>query len=108
MVLLFAGNSFTSHKWVPYLKLSPTARKLADYVESHKIPYPLALLRFAAMCGWKPPKTTDVIREYRKQARRACKEIVDAGIISIAYLAKGDSICFHEALPAPSVDNSLS
>lgn len=82
MMLLFAGNQFSSHKWDVYITLSPVARRLADYIESHKQPFPLALDTFQQMCS----ATTEDKHDWKKNVRRACKEVVDKGIVTAAII----------------------
>lgn len=71
LIILFAGNTFTNHNWKPYLQLSPVARRLADYIESHKHPYPLPLEKFGHMCGSADTRR----RSWRETVRRACTEV---------------------------------
>ncbi len=87
LILLFAGNTFTSHKWTAYLKLSPVARRLADYVESHKYPFPLSIKRFRSMCG----SSNVNLGSWRQTVARACFEIEREKICKYAIL-KDDSI----------------
>lgn len=82
MILLFAGNTFTAHNWEVYRKLSPVARRLADYIESHKTPFPLSLLKFREMCSSNDQSTTS----WRQTVRRACLEVVTHGIANFAEL----------------------
>lgn len=89
LILLFAGNTFTSHNWAVYRDLSPVARRLADYIESHKHPYPLSLEKFRQMCGSIDAKTFS----WRQTVRKACAEVQTAGIADTAFLAKDDKIC---------------
>jgi len=89
LILLFAGNTFTSHNWEVYRDLSPVARRLADYIESHKHPYPLSLEKFRQMCGSIDAKTFS----WRQTVRKACAEVQTAGIADTAFLAKDDKIC---------------
>lgn len=89
LILLFAGNTFTSHNWEVYRDLSPVARRLADYIESHKHPYPLSLEKFRQMCGSIDAKTFS----WRQTVRKACSEVQTAGITDTAFLAKDDKIC---------------
>jgi hypothetical protein len=89
LILLFAGNTFTSHNWEIYRDLSPVARRLADYIESHKYPYPLGLEKFRQMCG----STRVSIRSWRQTVKKVCAEIQNAGIAEIANLNKDDQIC---------------
>jgi TrfA protein len=89
LMVLFAGNTFTSHKWEIYRNLSPVARRLADYIESHKQPFPLSLDRFKKMCGSNDSSTTS----WRQTVKKACQEVQKSNIVSFAFLAKGDKIC---------------
>lgn len=89
LILLFAGNTFTSHKWEVYRDLSPVARRLADYIESHQHPYPLSLEKFRLMCGSTDAKAFS----WRRTVKRACAEVQTAGVASTAFLAKDDRIC---------------
>lgn len=88
LIVLFAGNTFTSHTWEVYRELSPVARRLADYIESHKHPYPLAIEKFRQMCG----SVDDDHTSWRKTVRRACAEVQGAGIAKVAFLSRDDQI----------------
>jgi TrfA protein len=88
LMVLFAGNTFTSHKWERYRKLSPVARRLADYVESHKHPHPLDLNTFNKLCGSSNISRTS----WRQTVRKACKELTDENIATLATLDKHDKI----------------
>ncbi len=87
LILLFAGNTFTSHSWDIYLKLSPVARRLADYIESNKYPYALLIETFRKMCDSKDESLTS----WRQTVKKALKEVVAAKIVDIASL-KNDKI----------------
>lgn len=76
LIMLFAGNNFTSHSWKAYRNLSPVARRLADHIESHKSPYPLSIETFRQMCG----STDNNTRSWRQTVKRACAEIQGATI----------------------------
>lgn len=89
LIVLFAGNTFTSHSWEVYRDLSPVARRLADYIESHKHPYPLALEKFRKMCG----STDSSATSWRQTVRKACAEVQEAKIAATAHLSKDDLIC---------------
>lgn len=88
LIVLFAGNTFTSHRWSSYKMLSPVARRLADYVESHQNPYPLALNKFQGMCG----SIDKQIKSWRETVKRACQELEHYGVVKIAMLDTGDRI----------------
>jgi len=89
LIILFAGNTFTSHTWESYRDLSPVARRLADYIESHKHPHPLALERFRKICNSKDASLTS----WRQTVGKACAELVDAKIVVVAGVSKRDQIC---------------
>lgn len=88
IILLFAGNTFTSHNWDIYRKLSPVTRRLVDYIESHKHPYPLSLKKFKEMCGSSDSSTTS----WRQTVNRACKEAEESKIVTSARLSSKDQI----------------
>lgn len=88
LIVLFAGNTFTNHSWETYRSLSPVARRLADYIESHKQPFPLKLERFREMCG----STSKTVYGWRRTAREACAEIEASGIAKCVQLHTDDSI----------------
>ena len=87
LAVLFAGNTFTCHRWDTYRELSPVARRLADYVESHKQPFPLKLEKFRDMCASQDTSMTS----WRQTVRKACAEIEENAIAKWARL-KDDSI----------------
>jgi hypothetical protein len=89
LIVLFAGNTFTNHNWEIYRDLSPVARRLTDYIESHKHPFPLSLEKFRQMCGSTDAKTFS----WRQTVKKACAEVQNAGIAESAFLAKDDKIC---------------
>jgi hypothetical protein len=89
LIVLFAGNTFTSHAWGVYRNLSPVARRLADYIVSHQYPYPLAVEKFRQMCG----STDKNIRSWRQTVKKACAELQEAKIATIATLDDKDQIC---------------
>ena len=89
MIVLFAGNTFTSHSWEVYRDLSPVARRLADYVVSHKHPFSLGLAKFQQMCGSSDANLTS----WRQTVRKACAEIQETKIAVVARLSKDDKIC---------------
>ncbi len=89
LILLLAGNTFTSHRWEIYRDLSPVARRLADYIESHQHPFPLSLEKFRGICGSSDSTTTS----WRQTVRRACLELQEAKIVVAAKLSKDDKIC---------------
>jgi hypothetical protein len=89
LIVLFAGKTFTSHTWGIYRKLSPVARRLANYIESHKHPYPLNLEKFQQMCGSQDSSTTS----WRQTVKKACAELQEVKIADTAMLTKDNKIC---------------
>lgn len=89
LIVLFAGNTFTSHSWEVYRDLSPVARRLADYIESHQHPYPLAVEKFRHMCG----STDHNARSWRQTVKKACAEVQEAKIATLVTLDGNDQIC---------------
>ena len=92
LMVLFAGNTFTSHIWGVYRKLSPVARRLADYIESHRHPYPLSVDKFRQMCG---SGDTDM-SSWRQTVRRACNEIQNAKLVTLIFLKKDTIHCSND------------
>ena len=93
LIVLFAGNNFSSHRWKIYRDLSPVARRLTDYIESHKCPYALSLEKFRQMCG----SIDSSVTSWRQTVKRACAEVQEAQIALIATLNKNDQIhCVRE------------
>jgi hypothetical protein len=92
LIVLFAGNTFTSHRWETYRDLSPVARRLADYIESHKQPFPLKLEKFREMCGSQDTSLTS----WRQTVRRACAEIEEKAIAKWTKLQDDNIYCAKE------------
>lgn len=84
LIYLFAGHTFTNHLWAIYRKLSPVARRLADYVNSHKEPHPLALDVFRQICA----SNNKNARSWRSVVAKACKDIKEAKIVENAEIVK--------------------
>lgn len=76
MILFFAGNTFTNHNWTVYRKLAPVARRLADYIESNKHPYPLQIEKFRQVCG----SSDTQLKSWRETVKKACKEVEEGKI----------------------------
>lgn len=89
LIVLFAGNTFTSHAWEAYRDLSPVARRMADYIESHQHPYPLGLEKFRKICG----STDSSATSWRQTVKKACAEIQRSKIAAAAFVSKDDQIC---------------
>lgn len=88
LIVMFAGDTFTSHKWALYRNLSPVARRLADYIESHQFPFPLELEKFRKICG----SSNSEPKSWRRIVKQACVEVQNAKIVD-AIFVKDDQIC---------------
>lgn len=82
MIILFGGSYYTTFIWDKYRKLSPTSRRLYDYIGSHQTPYPIKLETFKNLCG----SQTKEVWKLRQQIRKACDELVDAEMVSKAWI----------------------
>jgi hypothetical protein len=91
LIVLFAGNTFTGHGWESYRNLSPVARRLADYIESHKTPYPLKLEKFRQMCGSNDTQ----MKSWRETVRKACTEIEGNEIAKRAFVKEDGIHCIR-------------
>jgi hypothetical protein len=89
LILLFAGNTFSSLQWESYRKLSPVARRLTDWVVSHAFPHPLHIEKFRQMCGSEGV----CIRGWRRIVKKACSDIEQAGIAHKVYVAADKIHC---------------
>jgi TrfA protein len=78
LLVLFAGDTYTQLAWEHYRALSPIARRLHDYGASHKMPFPLGLDAFRAMCA----STCRSARKWRQQVKAACAELVAARLLA--------------------------
>ena len=94
IMLLFAGNLFTSHNWDAYKQLSPAARRLADYVSSHKTPLPLSVENFVSLCGVDMDSTSRA----RSFARAKCEEIKNYGLVVDIFVDKDQIHCLKTAV----------
>lgn len=94
IMLLFAGNLFTSHNWDAYKQLSPAARRLADYVSSHKTPLPLSVENFVSLCGVDMDSTSRA----RSFARAKCEEINNYGLVADIFVEKDQIHCLKVAV----------
>lgn len=82
LITLFAGGTFTAHVWETYRKLSPLARRMADYCESHSQPFRLSLERFQKMCG----STDKTATSFRSSVKSAMAELEKAGIARVSMI----------------------
>lgn len=89
LILLFAGKNSTRIAWVKYRGLSPIARKLYDWIASHKQPFPLRLDTFYKMCASNCSST----RSWKFMVKAACKEIEDACMVKKAWVNEECIFC---------------
>jgi hypothetical protein len=82
IVVLFAGQHYTTFVWEKYRKLSPTARRLFDYFASHREPYPMKLETFRLMCGSESAR----LNKWREQVGEACDELHKSGLVENAWV----------------------
>lgn len=68
--------------WEPYRSLSPTARRLYDYLASHPTPHPIRLETLREMFG----SDSERMNKWREQIRRACGELLEHGLAEAAYV----------------------
>ena len=87
LIFLFAGGLFSYLHWEDYKKLTPTGRRLTDYILSHKEPLPLAVQSFLRMCG----ADTAEQPAFRQNAaaKTVCAELVKKGIVKSAEVKDG-------------------
>lgn len=78
IVFLFVSKNYSLHEWDIYRKLSPVARRLADYTQSHKTPNPLDITDFHALCGSENKN----LRSWSQRVKKAIGELSEAGIIA--------------------------
>ncbi len=85
LIYLFAGQTYTLVTWVTYRRLTPIARRLYDYIASHKQPYPLGIDKFHLMCA----STCASSRKWTQMVTLACRELVNARLVKNAWVADG-------------------
>lgn len=82
--LFFAlyGQQYTSLNWAQRQKLpAGLARWLQAYTLSHKKCLPVKIETIAKGAGLEIPKNSNEKRKFRQILRRACKELVEAGVL---------------------------
>ena len=73
--------------WKQYKKLTPTGRRLTDYILSHKKPEPLSVEKFLRICG---VDTTDVpVFRQNATAKTVCQELIKKGVVFDAKVEDG-------------------
>lgn len=82
IIAMFLGGTFTHIPWKRYLSLTPIARRLYDYIGSHKQPYPLMLERFQSLTGSECSNQS----KWRSMVSVACKELEEAEMVTFAHV----------------------
>lgn len=90
LIVLFAGNTFSNIPWSQYKKLSPMARRLTDYVFSHKHPNPIPIPAFLAMCG--SDQINSPAKTQNQNAKKICAELTEAQLVKTAFVLSGKII----------------
>lgn len=85
LIFLLAGKTFTNHSWLRYRNYSPIARRLADYVASHRHPHPLTLKNFASLCD----SLCKDKYKWAQMVKDACEEIKKEGDAKNAWVKDG-------------------
>lgn len=85
LMVLYAGDNYTLIPSLVNHDLSPVARRLYDYIGSHKKPYPLALDSFHKLCGSSCKDTY----KWAQIVKRACLEVQNAGLVKSVFVAHG-------------------
>lgn len=89
MAFLFAGNHYTQFLWSKYRDLTPTARRLYDYLGSHKQPYPLKLDTYHKLCASNCARPS----KWAETARKACAELMDKELVRRVWVEDGSIRC---------------
>ncbi|MCK9709838.1 plasmid replication initiator TrfA [Pseudomonas syringae] len=89
LVVLFANDHYSKVVWLKYRALSPTARRLFDYLVTHKVPYPLKLETFRLICGSESTRP----KKWAEQTREACVELENSQLVEKAYVEKEVVYC---------------
>jgi len=84
LMVLYAGQNYTKVIWEGYRKLSSVARKLYDYIASHKTPHPLPLDKFKLMCSSQSKSPS----KWAQQVRKACEELQTADLVKSVWVDK--------------------
>lgn len=85
LMVLYAGDNYTLIPSGVYHDLTPVARRLYDYIGSHRKPYPLALEAFHKLCG----SSTKDEYKWAQIVKGACKEVQSAGLVKSVYVVHG-------------------
>lgn len=99
LYLLFAGRTSTRLEWAMYRGLTPIARRLFDYIASHREPFPLPLEDLHRLCG----SNCEALRKWHDMVVMACQELTQSGAVARAWVADGKIHCHrsHTAVPKP-------
>jgi TrfA protein len=95
----FSNHQFTQIELRGYRELDPIARRLCDYVCSHKAPYALKMDTLRSMCG---SETKDMSR-WRQQVKAALEQLKEHGFVS-GWDVKSDLVSIERSLPKMSTN----
>lgn len=82
--VLFTKRDFARHDWEIYRKLTPIARRLSDYIFSHKQPFKLLQSTIYKLLGSETNSTV----KFRQQIRNAITELKRFGLIEDGEVRK--------------------
>lgn len=86
MSALFGGHHFTELEWNAYTKLSPIARRVYDYVASHRTPHALRLDTVRNMCG---SESVNSDGKWKQQVNLALDELKRFRLIKVGEIRIG-------------------
>jgi len=86
----FGENQFTQVEWDSYKNLSGTARRLWDYIKSHREPFPISIEKVKEMCDL----TVELTYNLRKTIKEAISELKEAGLIEDGGINEHDNVWF--------------
>lgn len=85
IVAMFGGVYFTTLKKEEHYKMTPIARKMYSYINSHKQPFPMSLERFQKVCGSDCARP----RKWAEMTRKACEEVMSYEVVRRVWVEKG-------------------
>ena len=66
------------------------ARRLTDYIFSHKHPNPIPIPAFLAMCG--SDQINSPVKTQNQNAKKICVELMEAQLVKTAFVLSGKII----------------
>lgn len=96
IIKLFMGDNYTKNVWAHYRQLSPIARRLYDYLASHREPYPLKLDVFRQICA----SDCERAKKWREMTKDACTELEKSTLVVYARVEDDKVIGSRYGAPA--------